>query len=308
MFNLDDIKDEQRGDILVNANMKKLWFVQLKILEEIKRICKKFNIEYFAMSGTLLGAIRHNGYIPWDDDVDLGMTRSNYDRFIEVAKKELNKDFFLQCNETEKNFFRVHLQVRYNDSCMLTKGDFNHKYNMGIWVDIFPFDKIPNDNYLDNKLRKKVAFKNRLLNMYMYYYNDSFIKKVIKYLVSRFYVILNGGLKKTINKYDKLVTKYKDLKTDFYYDELTWEPNVKRCFSEELLTNLTTHKFEDTEISIPLDYHSDLLKEFGPNYMTPIKAPSCHGETFIDFNNSYKKYQKISRKEFLELFNNGEKN
>ena len=78
MFSLES---EVRNDHLVTKETKKLWFVQMELLKELQRICKKYNIKYYAIEGTLLGAVRHNGYIPWDDDIDVGMHTKDYNKF-----------------------------------------------------------------------------------------------------------------------------------------------------------------------------------------------------------------------------------
>lgn len=284
------------------TKLQNLWKIQLNILKEIDNICQKNDISYFAISGTLLGAIRHNGYIPWDDDLDIGMTRDNYNKFLKVASKELKNEYFLQTSHTEKNFFRVHAQVRYSNSTMLTKGDYNHKYNMGVWVDIFVYDKCSTNEIDSNKFRNKVQRINKIMNWYMFYKCSSFFKSLLKYVLSRTYVLLNGGLNNVIKKYDKLLSMFNNLTNNYVYDQIAWAPNTKLELPYNYFDNLEKHKFENTFIPIPKNYELDLIKEFGSNYMTPIKADSAHGATFIDLNNSYKKYQSLKKNEYMELF------
>lgn len=284
------------------TKLQDLWSTQLKILNEIDNICQKNDISYFAVSGTLLGAIRHNGYIPWDDDLDIGMTRDNYNKFLKVAPKELKNGYFLQTSHTEKKFFRVHAQVRYSNSTMLTKGDYNHKYNMGVWVDIFVYDKCSTDKVVSTKFRNRVQRINKIMNWYMFYNCSSLFKSLLKYVLSRTYVLLNGGLNKIIIKYDKLLSKFNNLTNNYVYDQIAWAPHVKLELPFDYFNNLENHKFENTFIPIPKDYELDLIKEFGDNYMTPIKANSAHGTTFVDLNNSYKKYQSLNKKDYMELF------
>ena len=97
----DYLNEEERDGYLVTSEVKQLWAVLLDILVQIDSICKKHNIQYFLCGGTLLGAVRHRGFIPWDDDLDVMMKRNDYNRFCEVAPIELQQPYFFQ---TEKIF------------------------------------------------------------------------------------------------------------------------------------------------------------------------------------------------------------
>ena len=98
----------------MNENLKKIQQIELDILLEVDRICKKHEIEYFLDFGTLLGAVRHSGFIPWDDDIDIGMTRDNYEKFLKIASSELKKDYFLQNVYTERETPFLYSKIRKN--------------------------------------------------------------------------------------------------------------------------------------------------------------------------------------------------
>lgn len=166
---IEDIdRDEIRNGFLVTSQRKRAWNVQIKLLKELERICKKHNIRYFAYGGTLLGAVRHKGFIPWDDDVDICMFRPDYEKFKAVVFKEVKPPYFvdawynyriedevnisepdLQLIKTEHRkqhplwwpFFPI-IKIRDLSTAMIDLLDRPNTVQ-GIWIDIFPFDPVP---------------------------------------------------------------------------------------------------------------------------------------------------------------------
>ena len=115
--------------IMKKETLIKLHKSELKILDEIDRICKKNNIKYFFMGGSLLGAVRHQGFIPWDDDIDLAMPRKDYDLFVSIAPSQLSKDFLLDDISTNPNYCLVFSKVRLKNS-VFEERNYENKYNM----------------------------------------------------------------------------------------------------------------------------------------------------------------------------------
>lgn len=136
-----------------NDYLEKLHTVELEILEEIDRICKKNNITYTLCGGSLLGAIRHKGFIPWDDDIDIAMPRKDYDKFIDVCCNELDKKYFLHCNETDAEYWLPFAKVRKNNTTMNEKSIAHLNTHKGIYVDIFPLDNISSKMLFFKKIR-----------------------------------------------------------------------------------------------------------------------------------------------------------
>lgn len=125
------------------------------IFLEVKRVCEKLDIQYFIMGGTALGAVRHGGFIPWDDDFDLGMTRKNYDKFISHAKNELKEGFFLQTYETEKRSPFYFAKVRKDNTKFIERYCRRLPIHQGIYIDIFPYDAVPDNEKERNTYYKK---------------------------------------------------------------------------------------------------------------------------------------------------------
>lgn len=132
--------------------LQKLHEVELEILNKIDEICKKYNLSFQLSGGTLLGAVRHKGFIPWDDDIDLTMVREDYDKFIQVAPKELGNEYFLQCYDTDDCYFPF-IKIRKNNTIFNENLIAHLDCHKGIFVDIFPFERIDNPHSIILKLR-----------------------------------------------------------------------------------------------------------------------------------------------------------
>lgn len=133
---------------LLDCELRNLQMTLLDILIEINRICIKYDIYYVLMMGTMLGAVRHGGFIPWDDDLDIGMLRPEYEKFKKACKIELDKSkYFYQDQETDPYYLWGYARIRNINSIYVRSGQEHLKMKTGIFVDIFPFDSVP-----DNKL------------------------------------------------------------------------------------------------------------------------------------------------------------
>lgn len=143
--------------------------VDLLIMKEFDRVCRKIGVGYFLCGGTMLGYVRHNGFIPWDDDVDCGMLRADYDRFLREAPKYLDTDrFFLQTRETDKMIPYLFSKLRMNHTEYITTYNDGRHFHKGICLDIFPFDVLPEDPQEQalflQEVRAKVKKHNRVCN------------------------------------------------------------------------------------------------------------------------------------------------
>lgn len=122
--------------------LRRQQMVMLEMLKVLDQICRKYGIPYFLYWGTLLGAIRHNGFIPWDDDLDVGLMRKDYLRLLKILPNELPEHIVLQTNDTDKNYFYLFAKLRDKRS-FLDEGSYDKVFKeRGIFIDLFPFDRI----------------------------------------------------------------------------------------------------------------------------------------------------------------------
>lgn len=136
--------------IMPKNDLRKLQLIELEILLEADRICRKHDIEYFLSAGTALGAIRHKGFIPWDDDLDIRMARKEYEKFCKVCEKELDTSrFFLQNDKTDKEYRWGYAKIRRKGTEYIRAGQEAIKCFSGVSIDIFVIDNIPDNSILE---------------------------------------------------------------------------------------------------------------------------------------------------------------
>jgi lipopolysaccharide cholinephosphotransferase len=137
--------------------LRQLQAICLENLTEIDRICRQNGIKYSIDGGTLLGAVRHGGFIPWDDDADVIMERAEYEKFFAACKTQLdNENFFLQERRTDKHYLVGYPRMRRNHTTYIRRGQERFKHHHGVFVDIFVLDKVPDgkiSRYIQRELR-----------------------------------------------------------------------------------------------------------------------------------------------------------
>lgn len=149
---------------------------QLAILEQMDAICQRHNIPYWLDGGTLLGAVRHGGFIPWDDDIDIAMRQEDIPRFVEAAEKELPKGLFLQTPQNQPGSKEPIIKVRDLNSFFVEPSDnFSADYEKGLYVDIFPMIPYPSvSKGFVKRLTKGISKSNSILHRAHYYSLRSF--------------------------------------------------------------------------------------------------------------------------------------
>ena len=286
-------------EFFVSEKRKQVWKVDLELIEVFKSICARHNLRYFADGGTLLGVIRHKGFIPWDDDVDITMLREDYDRFISIAKKELKPPYFLQIPETEEDYFYGHAKIRKDNTTAIRYVQYPEKYkhHQGIFIDIFPIDNIP-DNRIAHKIHRFIAVKLMQFIYYAIYHysiNEHSTVTNIKHKISKMLLPSNKAIRKMFKIYErwirrpnKKITKRVGTTSMYYYmgDATTWP--------REWFDKVIIKRFENIDICIPAEYDGILKKYYG-EYMVPVIGDNQHGEVFFDLDHDYSEYYNGTR-------------
>ena len=300
------LDEEVRCGYKVSHKMKEVWAVELDLLAEFNRVCKKYNISYCADGGTLLGAVRHQGFIPWDDDIDIGMLRSEFDKLNSIAETEFSYPYFWQTEESDPGSARGHAQLRNSLTTGILKSEYedyrNNNYNQGIFIDIFPFDNIP-DNADDlvaldkNRLYQNALYHERLATINYYHpriYKDINGKRHFQ-IRKRLGHLKNNLLKRDYtDAYEKCMNIYRtydDLDNSTYVADLCIGISMNRIrrFKEDFY-NLVNTDFEFLKIPIFKNYDRNLSILYGSNYMTPVNASSEHGTVIFDVDKPYTYY------------------
>lgn len=263
--------------------LKKLHNSEQKILDEIVRICNIYNLNYFLIGGTLLGAVRHKGYIPWDDDLDIAMPREDYNQFIKIAMKELNEEFMIDCQYTNKNYWLPFIKIRLKNTIMDEKKLANYRGCKGIFVDVFPLDYAKCENSKSLKLRKKVEdyIKELLMKKNLTKIQDA--NKAYQKLIVLFAKLLPNKFMHTILNLAMQSTKKDDAK---YFVNLGSQYKIER--QTHLMKKYFPAKeleFEGKKYKVPNDYEYVLKKIYGEDYMClpPIEKRITHMPSRIKF-------------------------
>ena len=281
------------NSFIVSEKRRLIWQKELYLLKYVIKICKEHNLTYFASGGTLLGAIRHKGFIPWDDDIDISMPRDDYEKLLILAEKELPSDMFLQVFGSDQDYYFGHAKIRLNNSTAMKKVEVEQKfkYHQGVFIDVFPMDSVP-DNTISKKIHKLVTMKLQMLFYYtIYYYTsvDHSKSEKIKADICRLLFPTSKSLDKLYGFYDRWVQKYNKKNTRnfgliscFYHIEGDiWDKDIYKASIEV--------PFEDISIAVPIDYDKSLRKTFG-DYNVPVRGGSLHGDLYVDLSNDYKRY------------------
>ncbi len=234
--------------MLNDAELRHLQQCELFIAKELKRICDKYKIQYFMGGGTLLGAVRHGGFIPWDDDMDFGMRRDEFERFCDICKKELDPQFVLQTMDTEQDYPLPIGKIRIRGTEIQENFAASSKAEShGISIDIFPYDNAPDDEKNCKKQARRLFIYKRMMWIKKGYGKNMLsqsLKQKIKYILS----VSAGAFipyQKLKNRYKKALVRYNTEQTGRLVTDGAYEYR-KNFIDSWQLDELKPVKFEDT--------------------------------------------------------------
>lgn len=257
-----------------NKLLKDLQLTELEILKVVHKFCEKNDIKYSLYAGTALGAVRHKGFIPWDDDIDIVMTRDEFEKFCLKWKQNPVEGYYFQNpNDYNKKIFNInHGKIRKDNTILLSEGEDLNDGHHGVWVDIFILDKVK-DSFIG---KKSVYFWGVIRTIFSR--ND--IYSNVNYIFKILFKILNFIPKniknKIILKSNKKIQKYRKLDLNYKWVDLSTISCFKIYFPRVLVEKFTKIQFEDSNLTIFDDYNSLLILEYG-DYMKlpPVEERVC---------------------------------
>ena len=305
-------EDEVREGFYVPSMIKRAWATELEVLAQIDRICTKYNIQYFAEWGTLLGAVRHNGFIPWDDDIDIGMKRADYERFLEVAQKELPEGYKIN-NCRNKDDFWLFLARVMNTGHICFDDEYlkrNHEFPYIAGVDIFLMDYVSRDEEKE-KNRDTIADFTITLADYIFerrmgakeameglvkinrsagerlVYDEGFVRRWLSYRDDKEAFEKDkkdiAALHQRMYMYaEHLFARFGEKEADELTQLYPFGLRKKEYrYPKKYYESCIRLPFENTTIPVPIGYDAMLKRRYG-DYMAIHKNSSGHGYPFFE--------------------------
>lgn len=266
--------------------LEKVHKVHLEIANEVKRICDTNNIMYFLIAGTLLGAVRHRGFIPWDDDMDIGMLRNDYIRFLEIAVKDLDNKYYLETWETAPGYGLPYAKIKKRGTKYIERNSKDVDCHSGIFIDIFPFDNVPNNKIQRLVHEYRIKFYQYLV-LELCMYNISFDFKGIKGLIYTFLKNSSKSLsiKDIKEKYEMVSKKYNKKKTEHVVTVGGSYGYKKETIKFTWISQIDELEFEGHLFKVPKGYKEYLTYFYGDFMRLPPKDKrySRHGIIELKF-------------------------
>jgi len=278
----NNVMDMSNEKTVSEEDLNKLKEIELGIMKDVDKFCTENGIKYTLAYGTAIGAVRHGGFIPWDDDIDICMPRSDYDKFLSLWSENPIDGYYLQgtreCDKTTIN----HSKIRKIGTVYASKKEYeSDPEHHGIWVDIFALDKVPDNE----KIRKKLIFKGKIRMIYTRGKAFSRVHGIKKFIVNLMLLLPKSAQQKIKAKCEKFITQYNEMEENFVYKSFNSIDDMNIDFPPTLFDELTRIKFEDAEFLISSQYDEMLRAAYG-DYMAlpPVEQQiPGHAPEVFDF-------------------------
>lgn len=287
----DFLKEEVQCDYLVTTERKKMWAVLLDLLIEFDKVCKKHNLKYFMYSGTLLGVVRHHGFIPWDDDIDVIMPRDDYEKMM-MLEDSFQEPYFFQTPYSDKECGYTFIKIRNSNTSAVIETFKFQKFNHGIWLSVFPLDEWDKDN--GEELYYKMRELNRDNSTYMRASNPNLSQAEIER-------VKNHSGKSPIEVYEEvqnLAQTFKGTNSEYVSGIICTGPKYQRkvLYAEDFaeVKTIKCEGMEGFEAPVPVGYDRILTMQYG-DYMAlpPVEERGMkHDGTIFDVDTPYKEFLK----------------
>ncbi|MBQ7050738.1 MAG: LicD family protein [Firmicutes bacterium] len=255
---------------MTQEELRQIGEVQLDIMDEVHRICVNHNLTYYMIAGTLLGAVRHRGFIPWDLDIDIGMPRKDYEKFREIARNEALDRFTYMDYESCKNYIRPHALMVRNDTRIHLKYDrWNRNVmDLGVYIDIFPLDNAPDEEKLRAKQDKKLKKLRRIKDMRLpYCYSGNAFRRFVHAGIS--FLLSWRSVQKLNRKQQAWMQKYSHCDTKCICSMASQYTYKKQCMPREIYGAPVLLEFEGRQYYAPREYTRYLTRLYGDYMQLP---------------------------------------
>ncbi len=266
--------------------LPKLQQVETETLDKVVEICEKNNLRYYLIGGTLLGAVRHKGFIPWDDDVDIVMPRQDYDRFRALVAQQPDDAYYMQTPQNEPRYPEDIIKFRKKETVYESMRARRFKLKCtGIWVDIFPLDNVPKQRSAAQTVLGFIiqSLIKPILNMYDADSKDKSAKAFVLHLFSKllpfsFYVWLR----------DRLAKHYNGIECDYYVNYSSQYGYLKQTMPKDAYEPSEYLEFNHRLYRSPGKWDFVLRRIYGDDYMTlpPPEKRVTHNPVRLSFDTS----------------------
>ncbi len=268
---------------MTDRELMRVHELELDIAAEIRRICEKHAIRYFMIAGTLLGAVRHGGFIPWDEDMDFGMVRRDFERFVRICDAELDQDkYFLQTMESDPGYTYAFAKIRLKGTVFTEALSQNSEAASGIFVDIFPFDHVPKNRLLEKLHERERYFWKNMLAVRLGYNNGNSRAKILRKALYLAAAVLPADFIRT-RKRIAFMRYNKTQAACFVTAEGSYR-YMREKIPVRYVRNLVMMPFENTEFPAFAEYDNYLRNMYGDyTVLPPEDQRNKHNILGVDF-------------------------